>query len=155
MKKILLFFTILTATLCSQPAQAKPRIPVTYGDHEKIEKVAELPDEFTTDNGVKLALGHKYTVFELAFVPIWTTNKGKLVGFDPNDDQNYYDIDAYINTGEGRAAILEAAGVKDISELHKIPFWDAWGGKLVVLALLALILYGIFGREKKPQDANE
>ena len=88
MKKILLFFTILTAALCSQPAQAKPRIPVTYGDHEKIEKVAELPDEFTTDNGVKLALGHKYTVFELAFVPIWTTNKGKLVGFDPNDDQN-------------------------------------------------------------------
>ena len=129
MKKILLFFTILTAALCSQPAQAKPRIPVTYGDHEKIEKVAELPDGFTTDNGVKLALGHKYTVFELAFVPIWTTNKGKLVGFDPNDDQNYYDIDAYINTGEGRAAILEAAGVKDISELHKIPFWDAWGGK--------------------------
>ena len=60
-----------------------------------------------------------------------------------------------INTGEGRAAILEAAGVKDISELHKIPFWDAWGGKLVVLALLALILYGIFGREKKPKDANE
>ena len=78
MKKILLFFTILTAALCSQPAQAKPRIPVTYGDHEKIEKVAELPDEFTTDNGVKLALGHKYTVFELALCRFGLQTKGSL-----------------------------------------------------------------------------
>ena len=47
---------------------------------KKLKKVGTLPEGFTTDGGVQLDLGYKYTVFEIAFVPLWTTDEGKLVG---------------------------------------------------------------------------
>ena len=80
MKKIFLILAFITA-FCSQSAHARARIPITYGDHEKIVKVADLPEEYTTEDGVKLDLGYKYTVFEILFVPLWQTGDGKLVGY--------------------------------------------------------------------------
>lgn len=154
MKKIL-FILALTATMFATSAEAKAGVRVPYGEYEKIEKVAELPDEFTTDEGVKLSLGHKYTVFQIAYVPLWTLDKGTLVGFDPNDSESYYDFDSVLDNEEGREAILTTAGVTELSELHKIPFWDSWGGKIVGLLVVALILYGIFGREKKSEDSDK
>lgn len=151
MKKFCLILAF-AAILCTQSVEAKARIRLPYGEYEKIEKVAELPEDFTTDDGVQLSLGHKYTVFQIAYVPLWTTDKGTLVGFDPANADTYYGFDSVLDNEEGRQAILSTAGVAELTELHKIPFWDAWGGKLVGLLVVALILYGIFGREKKSEE---
>ncbi len=150
MKKLLLILALVTMVV--QSASASARVPITYGEHEKIEKVGTLPEGFTTDGGVQLDLGYKYTVFEIAFVPLWTTDEGKLVGYDTNDPDSYYDIDTLLEEDEVRAEVLSAAGVSELTDLYKMPFWDAWGGKLVALAVVALILYGIFGRDKKAKE---
>lgn len=60
-------------------AQARFRIPV--GEHQKIVKVATLPDEYQNDNDVHVDLGCMYTVFEIAYIPIWTVDKGEIVCF--------------------------------------------------------------------------
>ena len=152
MKKILLIFA-LAATMCAISTEAEARIRIPYGEYEKFEKVAELPEEFTTDEGIKLSLGHKYTVFQIAYIPLWTLDKGTLVGFAP-ESECYYDFDSVLDDEEGREMICASAGVAELNELHKIPFWDAWGGKIVGLLVVAAILYGTFGREKKPEDSD-
>ncbi len=155
MRKIMLILTVIMTVCAAQSAQAKGGIPITYGEHEKIEQVGVLPDEIKADDGTTLVLGHKYTVFEILFVPLWTTDQGKLVGYNPNEADTFYDIDVVLENEEGKAAILSLAGVSELSELHKIPFWDAWGGKIVGLLVIALILYGVFGRESSSKKSSE
>lgn len=89
MKRIL-FILIVMAAFFTTEAQAR-RIPV--GEHQKITKVATLPEEYETNDGLHVDLGCMYTVFEIAYIPVWTVDKGEIVCFTEQDKGSYYVID--------------------------------------------------------------
>lgn len=151
MKKILLLTAIFLAASVVT-SQARIRIPV--GEHQKIAPVLELPDSayYQTDEGYRLRVGHMYTVYEIAYIPVWTTEKGQLVGFTAEEPDTYYDL------SEGMLGwIAEDTGIAELDSLKSIPFWDAWGGKLTAVAIvIGLIFYFRTNTEDKEQpEATE
>ena len=138
---------LLLGAICT--SQARARIPI--GTHEKTVIVLELPDStyYQTDADNYIDLGYTYKVFEIAHIPVWTVDKGGLVGYTEAEPDTNYQLD-----DEVMGWIREDTGIEDLDELGRIPFWDAWGGKLVVLALVAGYLIYTFGR-KKPEEETE
>ncbi len=147
MKKTLLL-ALLFATAVVATSQARIRIPV--GQYQKIEPVLELPEEdwYRTEDGRKVDLGHMYTVYQIAYVPVWTIEKGKLVGYTKEDPDTYYDLDESM-----LERISGDTGIENFDELRTMPFWDAWGGKLVALAVIAAIVY--YFCSKNDDDESE
>ena len=147
MKKTLFLTLLLLGAICT--SQARARIPI--GTHEKTVIVLELPDStyYQTDADNYIDLGYTYKVFEIAHIPVWTVDKGGLVGYTEAEPDTNYQLD-----DEVMGWIREDTGIEDLDELGRIPFWDAWGGKLVVLALVAGYLIYTFGR-KKPEEETE
>ena len=143
-----LLLALLFATAVVATSQARIRIPV--GQYQKIEPVLELPEEdwYRTDEGHKVDLGHMYTVYQIAYVPVWTIEKGKLVGYTKEDPDTYYDLDESM-----LERISGDTGIENFDELRTMPFWDAWGGKLVALAVIAAIVY--YFCSKNDDDESE
>ena len=144
MKKALLLIAVLSIGFSMQKANARGRIPV--GSVEKIEKVADLPDNdnYKLKDGKYIDLGVKFTVFSIAFIPVYTEKEPELVGY-ANED-TYYDIPK-----EELSAML-AENKLDEKNLLKLSFWNAWGGKLIIGALILLIIYGAIPSRKKKRD---
>lgn len=146
MKKLLLL-TVLFLTVCTTASQARIRIPV--GSHQKITQVMELPDSayYRNDMGHYINLGYMYTVYEVASIPLWTTEKGMLVGYAPEEPDTYYELD-----DEMLGWISEDTGIADLQELKSMPFWDAWGGKLLAIAIIAAIFYFSRGKDDDEEE---
>lgn len=144
MKRIL-FILIVMAAFFTTEAQAR-RIPV--GEHQKITKVATLPEEYETNDGLHVDLGCMYTVFEIAYIPVWTVDKGEIVCFTEQDKGSYYVIDP-----ETLSSIKADLYLDDLNSLIHIPFWDAYGGKLVVILIILLII--IYRKGKKRMKREE
>lgn len=144
MKKILLLTAIFLAASVVT-SQARIRIPV--GEHQKIAPVLELPDSayYRTDAGYQLNVGHMYTVYEVAYIPLWTTEKGQLVGFTAQEPNTYYELD-----DEMLEWIAEDTGVEEFDTLKTLPFWDAWGGKLTAVAIVIVLIY--YFRNNKDEE---
>lgn len=150
MKKFL-FIAAILLTVAALETQARGiRIPV--GEYQKIEKVAELPDStyYQTQDGKFVDLGYMYTVYEIAFVPLWEVGEAKLVGFCSDDKDTYYDLDDDLT-----ATIKQDLQVDSLDSYKKMPFWDAWGGKLIGLVVVAIIIYGIIPSKKKKDEEEE
>lgn len=148
MRKIL-FLSVILLTVFAFETQARIRIPV--GEYQKIEQVAELPDSayYETKDGKHINLGYMYTVYEVAFVPLWTTDEGKIVGYEKESD-TYYDLDE-----EMISTIKEDIKVENLDSLKSMPFWDAWGGKLIVIGIIVIIIVTQLPGKKKEEDADE
>lgn len=146
MKKVFLLLTILVLGLGIRNADARGRIPI--GSVEKIEKVADLPDneEYKLDNGKYVDLGVRFTVFTIAWLPVYTEKAPELVGYAGGD--TYYDIPK-----EQLTAIMAENKLEE-KKLLKLSFWNAWGGKLIVGLLVLLIIYGALPSRKK-KDSPE
>jgi hypothetical protein len=129
---------------------------IVYSSGETIEKVLDLPrtNEFKMRanggrwNYAKVGILHKQ--FSVFWIPLINYGDEKYVLYI---DHNVGDYDyAYYELPK-----------EDIEYLHeefgiplqpKLPFWDAWGGKLIFLTLFVLI--GIIAaREKKKKDNTE
>ncbi|MDE6332948.1 MAG: hypothetical protein K2L80_10175, partial [Muribaculaceae bacterium] len=133
---------------------AYAKIPVVYGTLEKINEIATLPSDYDDEDGA-YSLGYKYTMAHLFWVPLWQTDEGKVVAIHQGDDETWYDIDEWLDDSELRDVILSDAGVNDIAELQQMPFWDAWGGKLLVGGILLVIIAGaVMGRSGKDEEAE-
>lgn len=141
----LFFVTALVAT-----SQARIRIPV--GEYQKIEPVLELPEEewYFNDEGHKIDVGYMYTVYQIAYVPVWTVDKGGLVGFSKEEPDTYYELDESM-----LERISGDTGIENFNELQRMPFWDAWGGKLVALVVIGVIIYGLVSRNKDDEEPAE
>lgn len=155
MTKKILFITALLLAIVSIESQARVRI--TVGEHQKIEKVANLPDStyYEVEEGKFIDLGCLYTVYEVAGIPVYTVEKEQLVGFVGD---TYYDLDDEI-----KEVIKEDIKSDDLESLNKMPFWDSWGGKLAILGVIVIIIaYNMFKNrgnddeeEEKPEEEQK
>lgn len=149
MKKILLLSILLLGAVCSSQARG---IPV--GTYEKTVTVLELPDSayYRTEAENYIDLGYTYKVFQIAHIPVWTVERGGLVGYTEAEPDTNYQLDDEILEW-----IREDTGIDDLKSLQRIPFWDAWGGKLLVLALVAgYLLYNrLVGKKEETEQPEE
>lgn len=55
---------------------------IYFGDYEKISKIYDLPqtDEYVSSKGEYFDLGYKFTVFQIASIPIYQIGKSKVIG---------------------------------------------------------------------------
>lgn len=146
MKKVLLLITVLILSFGIRNAEARGGIPI--GSVEKIDKVADLPDneDYKLDNGKYIDLGVRFTVFTIAWIPVYTEKAPELVGYAGGD--TYYDIPK-----EQLAGIMAENKLEE-QKILKLSFWNAWGGKLVIGLLALLIIYGALPSRRK-KDSPE
>lgn len=128
--------------------EAQAGIPIFWGKSEKIVKIHDLPktENHKIQDGTHFDLGYKYEVFEIMWVPLHAY-KESVVGYV--SDQTYVPLtQAEVNY------IVRDTNISDLGKIAKIPFWDAWGGKLIALALIALIIFRFMTNKKEQVAGN-
>lgn len=106
-----------------------------WGD-ERIIKVRDFPNipAFMNIDGLYVDAGYRYKQIHIFFIPVWNYD-ATWCGYIGSDDM-YVPL-SFIEVSQ--QAML--AGV-DLPDSPLIPFWDEYGGKLLVGALLlAYIMY--------------
>lgn len=136
---------MLTTILVS----AKPKIP--FGKIDKIEIVADLPDteKYAVSEGSKeyLDLARMHQEYNIAWViPAWITQEPKLV-LAKKDSDEYFEL-----TPEQLAPIVRENKLNK-ENLLQLGMYTQYGGKLIILLIIGLILYGIFSKDK-PEKIN-
>lgn len=151
MKKVFTVLAFITLFCVAGIEKAEAiRIPIPAGSYPKLSKVKDLPqeEEYLTTEDKHFDLGVKYTVYQIFWIPVWTEASPELIG--------YIDKDYYVNfDDETIEAIAELNEIENIQQYAKMPFWDAWGGKIIVLGIVGLILYGYFGKSDENEDEVE
>lgn len=133
---ILLFFTFQTVS-------ARARIPL--GDREVLNKVADLPDTgaHKTEAGNYIDLATYHQEFNIAYIlPLYIEKEPRLVSYCEKEG-TYYEL-----TDEQLATIL-AGNQLDGKKLNRLGFYTRYGGKILGLVLLALIIRGFAPGKKK------
>jgi len=128
---------------------AKAKIP--FGRIDKIEIVADLPDteKYAVSKGSKeyLDLARMHQEYNIAWViPAWITQEPKLVLAKKENDE-YFEL-----TNEQLDQIVSENKLNK-ENLLQLGLYTKYGGKLIVLLIIGLILYGIFSKDK-PKKIN-
>ena len=135
---------VLTLFAAVSSARAA-KIPVFFSwGGEQIIKVADFPDTdtFKLRDGKYLDPGYRYKCFSLFFVPVWNYD-GQWCGY-VGDSRHYLNLDkAKLDV------FANVAGVK-LPAAPSLPFWDAYGGKLLLLAVVAFFVIGGKSRTASP-----
>ena len=120
---------------------------VTLGAHDKVIKICDLPDteDYTSSDGKLFDFGYKYTVFEVIFLPIFEKGEGQIVGYI--DDDNYV-----VLSQSDIQNIAKTNKIQNLAGLVNIPFWDVWGGKLVAIVVILLLVFSIIRDRYKKID---
>lgn len=134
-KLILVFFFFL----CVAKLSAKATIPIIYSNGEEIEKILDLPlrDEFYFQaydgKSYHVNLGVLHKQFSIFGIPLFNYGTKRYVLYTDKKIGKYDYI--YDDLTQSDIAYLqrEFGGIPSTPEL---PFWDAWGGKLLVLLLV-------------------
>lgn len=139
-----LFLTAII-TFCSYNlASARARIPI--GKVNKIEIVSDLPntEEYLSkeESNVHLELARLHQEYSIAWVPVWITQEPKLVLAKPDSDR-YYEL-----SDEQLQKIISTNKLNK-EQLLQLGFYTRYGGKIILFLVACLILYGIFGKDKK------
>lgn len=147
MKK--LFLTAILGFCTFNVISAKAKIPV--GEREVLNKVHDLPntEEFKLENGNFLDLATLHKEFNIAYIlPLWITEDSIIVGYDEKTGE-FYDIpENELN------AILASQKIKK-EEINKLPFYTQYGGKLVALIIIALMIYGALPSKKEKIEPKQ
>ena len=119
---------------------------------EKIIKVAEFPDtpEFQVDVGserspgipdltvppkkVHIDLGYVWSQTKILYCPVDNSN-GQYVGYTGDDK-------TYIKLKKSELDELTKKANVTIPESPPLSFWDTWGGKLIGVPILLILLLG-------------
>lgn len=136
--KTKIFILVFILFVCFTKNDAKAGIPVVYSDGEEIEKILELPREgfkIQADNGrwYHANLGVLHKQFSICGIPLFNYGTEKYVLYTDTKIGNY-DY-TYIDLTQSDIADLQRE-FGGISSTPELPFWDAWGGKLLVLLLI-------------------
>ena len=143
-----LFVCLTFLLIVPQNAHARARIPV--GTRDVIDVVYNIPAEdsiIIDGKNVNLARMHKE--FTIAyFLPLWVTEEPKLVLYDA-PTETYYEM----TTPKSQAFLKEYLKEKKLNEdeLLKLGFYTRYGGKLVFLPILALMIWGAIPSRKKDE----
>lgn len=140
---LLVLFTVLGGQLLAAE--------VSFGSHEKLIKLYNLPDSdrYISSDGRHYDIGYKYTTYDFFVIPIFIEDEGKVVGYIDNSDYE-------LLTSEGIDAILKENNIETIESIIKIPIWDKWGGKVFLFALVSIIvLFALHRKRKKYNEENE
>lgn len=121
-------------------------------DGEKIIKVVDLPDteDFVDDNGSPLDLAYIYKQIVILWIlPVWNYD-GRWC-LNDGASETYYAIDK----AEWDAA-MQSDGLA-LPEKSPVPFWDAVGGKVVLIggALLAIFGVRVINRQVESDEAGD
>ncbi len=140
--KIKVLVTFLFALSCCVYASARGVLPLIYSTGEHIAKVANLPmdDQYTIEyNGIRyhVDLGIKHDQLSIFWVPLFNYGSEKYVMFTDEKIGEYDGICQELSRAEIEYLQDTIGGIPSEPQL---PFWDAWGGKLLVL----LIIVGLF-----------
>ncbi|MCC8154310.1 MAG: hypothetical protein LIP01_08900 [Tannerellaceae bacterium] len=148
MKKVFTILTLVTLFCVAGIHEAEAaRIRIPVGSYQKMSKVRDLPQEeyYQTTDDEHFDLGVKYTVYQICWIPVWTESAPELVGYINND--------YYVSFDEEDIELLaEMNEIPNIQKLAKMPFWDAWGGKLIFIVIIGIILYGSFSKSGDDDD---
>lgn len=136
----------LVITCFSNTVSAKIRIP--FGEREVLNKVHDLPDtdEYKLQNGNHLDLATFHKEFNIAWIlPIYVIEEPRLVGFDAKAE-TYYDIP------QAEMDQILASEKLDKAKLNKLPFYTRYGGKAVLVLLIAFIIWGAIPSKKDSEE---
>lgn len=116
--------------------------PVIYGNGQEITKIKELPNTedytLTAQDGRTYHgdLGILHDEFSLFWIPIWNYGDYKYVLYtDTKVGSNDY---TYVDLDDSDIAYLQSR-FSGIETEPTLPFWNAIGGKLALIAILAVI----------------
>ena len=144
MNKLRNIFLVGVLLLLGNTAFAAPVFFSWGGD--SFYKVADLPDTYEYQiNSDFIDIGVKYSEVQIMFLPIWQYDI-KYIGFIPNDE-SYYDLG---NEEVMQLAAYASISIPPVSQI-KFDFWTAWGGKIVLILLIAL--YGMYILHSAKEDA--
>ena len=122
---------------------------------DRIIKVADLPQtpEFEIDarpafaapndkssSKVHLDVGYIWRQNKLFFLPIFNDD-GHYIGYTGSEV-------SYIPLSKDEVADLAAQGNVTLPSAPSIPFWDAWGGKLALIAIIPPFLFLSFWADR-------
>lgn len=140
-RKIILLSIVTFCTVNAVSAKAK----IPFGKMDKIEIVADLPNTeiYAVKEGSKeyLDLARLHQEYNIAWLPAWITQEPKLVLAKKESDQ-YYEP-----TKEELDQILSENKLNG-EDLVQLGFYTKYGGKLILLLIIGLIIYGIFSKSK-------
>lgn len=131
----MLFFTSLSVN-------AKGGIPILYSEGDDVVKVLELPqsEEFQiqADNGqlYHADLGILHEQFSLFFIPLFNYGTERYVLYTDTKIGEYDFTYADLDREDIKYLQSQFAGIPNVPEL---PFWDAWGGKILAAILILLV----------------
>ena len=87
--------------------------------------------------------------FNIAYIlPLYIEQEPRLVGYCEKED-TYYEL-----TEEQLSAILKENNL-DGEKLNKVGFYSRYGGKIVGLIIIALIIWGFIPSKKKKTEPVE
>ncbi|HEY5744910.1 MAG TPA: hypothetical protein VIU12_02430 [Chryseolinea sp.] len=121
------------------------RLKIPFGEREVLNKVYDLPntDEFKVEHGNFMDLATFHKEFNIAyFLPLYVTEEPKLVGYDEQSD-TFYDIPQ-----EEIEAILASQKLNQ-EDLNKLPFYTRYGGKIVAILIIGLMIWGVIPSKKE------
>ena len=149
MRRNLLSLVLLSIILATFTPPAQAGIPIIWSNGgESMMKVADLPDseEYITSEGKFYDIGYRYKQFKLFWIPVWNYDKQWC---------GYIDNDTFVNLTETEVFNLaQAAGVR-LPKNVQPPFWDEWGGKLLLLSGLGLLIFIKSAAQQETNDPEE
>lgn len=154
-KRVLMAVLIcLMSTNVSFAGNEVAKMFVFFGNSQKLSEVYELPNEeyFQTDNGEHLNLGISYKVFSIFWIPLLVTEDPSFIYTVEGNDDFYYEINS-----DAVKSIAEEYHIADIESLKEVPFWDAWGGKILILVVILFFVFASMGShdtEEGTADGN-
>lgn len=150
-------FIIAVAAMLLALQTSKARGIIFYSAGEEIEKVYDLPQseeyQIQASDGqwYHADLGVMHEQFSLFWIPLWNYGEETYVLFTDkkvgNYDMTYVDL-----TDEEIQYLHEEFGVPLTPSL---PFWDVYGGKLVAIAIIALIILYTKLKNKKEENLTQ
>ena len=146
MKKIYFILCALFLMGAASLGQASAKgITILYGNGPEFQKVYNLPDSVTSPDGNTLEFGIEFEQFSLFYVPIWNYGEKEWAVFDKKAN-TIYSLDE-----ETIAEFQEEYGW-DLSKMPALSFWNAIGGKLILLVVLCGIGYFAFTKWQENQQ---
>ena len=114
-------------------------VPVFYSYGETFKKVLDLPIENELEyNGrtYHVDLGVKFQQISIFWIPLFNYGEKEYVFVNKALDV-YWELN-----DDGLDILQEMYGSSVVPSKPKLPFWDAWGGKMVLI-LINIAWYGI------------
>lgn len=140
--KILLLSIVAIFTTNMVSAKAK----ILFGKIDKIEIVADLPDteKYVVKEGSKeyLDLARIHQEYNIAWViPAWITVEPKLVLAKKESDEYFELTDEQLNQ-------IISDNKLNKESLLQLGLYTRYGGKLILVLIIGLIIYGIFSKDE-------